>query len=532
MVILGKKLNFLVIFWFLFYFFVFGLLLRNSFDYLDPDLGWHLKVGEEIAQTGTLPHLNIYNYTFTGNWVDHEWLINLISFEIYSKLGYFSLNIFFALVIIFSLFLFNIYTRKFFPQAPGWLLAFLQLFGLIACLPHFGVRMQEFGFLFLLLELWIITEFNYKRKWPRLLWLWPLFYLWSNIHGSFLLGLGILFIWPLVKLTERYLVSSKWRKYFSEAKVITAKEAKIFFIFFLGSLFVTLLTPYGLELYTFLGEYSNTFYLGAIQEWTPQFNFPFNYWQLLYLAWLSLALGLYFYNLVYKKIAKIDLWQLSLVFLFLILSFKSRRHFPLMFVATFPFLIQTVYDLLDLEKIKHFLIRKELKYVFLICLGLVGVNQYISFSVISNPFNYFCAKYPCQATEFLKKEVQYKNLNIFNEYNWGGYLIWVYPEKKLFIDGRIPQTEYAGQTFLEEYLDFLSPQSDYAAKLDQYNIKLILIKTKDNKIKARNLEKIFLWIQDKDLTFPNYLRRYLDSSPDWQKIYSDPLASIYLKIKE
>jgi len=531
MVILGKKLNFLVIFWFLFYFLVFGLLLRNSFGYLDPDLGWHLKVGENIIQTGALPQANIYNYTFNGNWVDHEWLINLISFEIYNKLGYFSLNIFFALVIILSLLLFNIYIRKFFPQVPDWLLAFLQLFGLIACLPHFGVRMQEFGFLFLLLELWIITEFNYKRKWSRLLWLWPLFYLWSNIHGSFLLGLSLLFIWPLVKLIERYLIPNKWRKYFSEKKVIAVKEAKIFFLFFLGSFFVTLFTPYGRELYAFLGGYSNTFYLGAIQEWTPQFRFPFNYWQLLYLSLLTLSLVLYFYNLVYKKIAKINLWQLSLVFLFLFLSFKSRRHFPLMFIATFPFLIRTIYDLLDLEKIKYFLIRKELKYVFLVCLGLVGIYQYISFPIMADPFRYFCSKYPCRATEFLQKETQYKNLNIFNEYNWGGYLIWVYPEKKLFIDGRIPQAEYAGQTFLEEYLDFLRPQANYGAKLSQYNIKLVLIKTKDEKIKAHNLEKFIFWLRDSDLSSPNYLRRYLEGSSDWQKIYSDSLASVYLKIK-
>jgi len=531
MVILGKKLNFLVIFWFLFYFLVFGLLLRNSFGYLDPDLGWHLKVGESIIQTGALPQSNIYNYTFNGNWVDHEWLINLISFEIYSKLSYFSLNIFFALVIILSLLLFNIYIRKFFPQVPDWLLACLQLFGLIACLPHFGVRMQEFGFLFLLLELWIIAEFNYKRKWPMLLWLWPLFYLWSNIHGSFLLGLSLLFIWPLVKLIERYLIFSKWRKYFSQEKNITAREAKIFFLFFLGSFFVTLLTPYGLELYAFLGGYSNTFYLGAIQEWTPQFHFPFNYWQLSYLSLLSLSLILYFYNLIHKKTTKINLWQLSLVFLFLFLSFKSRRHFPLMFIATFPFLIRTIYDLLDLEKIKYFLIRKELKYVFLVCLGLVGIHQYISFPIVDDPFRYFCSKYPCQATEFLQKEIQYKNLNIFNEYNWGGYLIWTYPEKKLFIDGRIPQAEYAGQTFLEEYLDFLRPQADYSAKLNQYNIKLVLIKTKDEKIKAHNLEKLIFWLRDSDLNFPNYLRRYLEGSSDWQKIYSDPIASIYLKIK-
>ncbi len=531
MFILGKKSNFLIIFWFLFYVLIFGLLLRNSFSYLDPDLGWHLKVGEEIARTGVLPHANTYNYTFIGNWVDHEWLINFVSFEIYNKLGYLGLNIFFAVVIICSLVLLNFFGRRFFTKTPEWLLAFLQLFGLIACLPHFGVRMQEFGFLFFILELWIIFNFNRGGKWSRLIWLLPLFYLWSNIHGSFLLGLGIVFVWLVVKLIEKYLATSKWQKYLIATNIISTKKAKIFFLFSLGALGVTFLTPYGIELYSFLGGYSNTFYLGAIREWVPQFDFPFNYWQLAYLALVTFAFLFYLYKIVREKSLKADIWQISLVFLFLILSFKSRRHFPLMFVGTFLFLLKTIFDLLGLENIKSFSLKKELKYVILICLGLAGLNQYIILAPIANPFSSFCSEYPCAATEFLKQSEQLKNFNILNEYDWGGYLLWVYPEKKLFIDGRIPQTRYAGQTFLEEYLEFFQKQTDYTKKLDQYNIRLILIRTNSKKIEARPWEKIIFWIQDGDLNRPNYLRKFLNSSSDWQKIYSDSLASVYLKIK-
>ena len=36
----------------------------------------------------------------------------------------------------------------------------------------------------------------------------------------------------------------------------------------------------------------------------------------------------------------------------------------------------------------------------------------------------------------------YKRQKIFNNYGWGGYLIRVWPEKELFIDGRLPQYQY------------------------------------------------------------------------------------------
>ncbi len=531
MVILGRKLNYNLLFWLLFYFLIFGLLLNNSFSYLDPDLGWHLKVGEEIARSGLVPHENVYNYTFSGNWVDHEWLINYISFEIYSRLGYFALTIFFIAIIVFSLILLNVIIKKCFNKKLSFFLAGLQLFGLIACLPHFGVRMQEFGFLFLILELGIIFAFNKKKKKRLLLWLLPLFYLWANIHGSFLLGLGLLFLWPLVKLVEHFLNSTRWKAYFLDSEIITWLEVKIFYLSCLASLAVTFFTPYGRELYSFLSGYRNSFYLQAIQEWLPQLRIPFNYWQLGYLLLVVMTIFLCLYNVLGKKKEKIDLWLLSLTCLLTILSFKSRRHFPLFFATTLFFLYPALENLLELDKIKSWLIKSYLKYLFLFCLGLAGLSLFVSANVNSDPFKNYCSNYPCRATEFLKNEKQYEKLNIFNEYNWGGYLIWTYPDKILFIDGRIPQAEYAGRTLLEEYLEFFKSQADYEAKLNQYNIELVLTKTQDSEIKVKTWEKIFFLITNDELTRQNYLRNYLERANNWQKIYSDPLASIYLKVK-
>jgi len=528
---LGKKISYISIFWFFFYFLIFGLLLNNSFSYLDPDLGWHLKVGEEIVNLKGVPHINNYNYTFAGDWVDHEWLVNLVSYKIFDSFGYISLSIFFALIIVVSLILLNLFIRRYFKKAPEALIAIIQIFGLAASFPHFGVRMQEFSFLFFILELIIIENFLRDRIYKSLFWFLPLFYIWANIHGSFVFGLGILFIFLIVKLLERVVLNTKIKKYFDFNNLISNYNLKIFSLFILGSILVTLITLYGLNLYSFLVSYSNAFYLQVISEWLPQSAFPFNYYQLVYLSFSAAIIVIAYYNLKREELKKINFWHFCLFILLFVAAFKSRRNFPLFFVSSFILLIPLIYSIFEIEKIKTIILRKELKYFLLFAMTITIISNFATLETNNNPFNSYCNDYPCGAVNFLKKESKYNNLNIFNEYNWGGYLIWTHPERKLFIDGRLPQVGYKGHTFIEEYFEFLQKDSGFQNKLDEYDIDLVLLKNNDYQIKARRWEKFLFLLDEQNLNIPHYLRRYLESSPLWEKIYGDEVASVYLRVK-
>ena len=48
--------------------------------------------------------------------------------------------------------------------------------------------------------------------------------------------------------------------------------------------------------------------------------------------------------------------------------------------------------------------------------------------------------YPQDATVFLRSHPT--KGQIFSPYNWGGYLLWKLPEKKVFVDGRMPSWEF------------------------------------------------------------------------------------------
>lgn len=522
-----KKIKFIHVFWFFFYFFLFSLALRGSFSYLDPDLGWHLKVGQEIAQNRAVPHLNHYNYTFSGDWVDHEWLSNFFVYQIYTHWGYLALTIIFAALVIAVLILLNVLVYRAYPKKPAFfLVAFLQAFGLIAALPHFGVRIQELALLFLLFIILIIRAYSLSKNWRWLLLFLPLFYFWACLHASFLIGFFVVFSYLGIKGLEKILSRFSFFSFLDFSDSWAKREFLVFGFFGLTAASLTLITPYKLELYSFLFGYRNTVYLSYIREWLSQFSYPFNYWQLLYLSLVAVALFVYAYD-VYQKRRKLNLWQIFLPLVFFILSFKSRRHLPLLFVVSFLFLVEIFCDYLDLSARK---ISAWVKFYFLFSLILVLIMQIIQIRPIQDPFTFFDQDYPRSALDFLKNKPEYRQLRIFNDYAWGGYLIWVAPDIKPFIDGRLPQVFYKDRTFLEEYLEFFKKNGPRVSKFQEYDIRLVLIKSEDRPLKAKKWEKFLFGIKDKELDSPNYLKEYLDKDFSWRLVYYDPTALIYLKV--
>ena len=287
-------------------------------------------------------------------------------------------------------------------------------------------------------------------------------------------------------------------------------------ISFIGTFF----TPYGLKLYSFLIGYGNNAYLSLIDEWLPQSALPLNLAQLLYLALGTTALLFYFYN-CFKDKGKINIWKIFLPIIFLIMSFESKRHFPLFFIVSFGFIMEVYTPIFISLKFAY---SKYLKALLIFCLGLMILLQFLQIKPVNNPLTNFCDNYPCGAINFLKENPQYKNDNIFNEYSWGGFLIWAMPEKKLFIDGRLPQVAFSHWTFIEEYHDFFVSKDKLTAKLKNYNIKLILIRNNQKTYIPKRWEKLFFPVA---VASKNILVSYLNESPDWNVIYRDDTAKIY-----
>ena len=67
---------------------LFGLLAMTARNALDPDLWWHLRTGQWIVETGHIPHADPFSFTRVGSpWVAHEWLSELIFYELWKFAG-------------------------------------------------------------------------------------------------------------------------------------------------------------------------------------------------------------------------------------------------------------------------------------------------------------------------------------------------------------------------------------------------------------------------------------------------------------
>ena len=164
------------------------LTVRGRFN--DPDMWWHLKTGEIIWNTHSIPRVDLFSFTTNHHpYVPHEWLSQLAIYAAYHFGGYTGLMLWLcvvaSLIVIGGYVLCWIYSgnaKVAFAGALGiWLFASVGL----------AVRPQLIGYLFLICELLILHLGRTRNvKWFFLLPL--LFALWVNCHGSFFLGLIVL----------------------------------------------------------------------------------------------------------------------------------------------------------------------------------------------------------------------------------------------------------------------------------------------------------------------------------------------------
>src|SRR5512138_3557581 len=77
--------------------FLIALFVMSMREVSDPDFWWHLRTGQFILETGSIPHVDVFSYTKAGQpWVTHEWLSEVFIYSLY-RLGSFP-----ALILTFA----------------------------------------------------------------------------------------------------------------------------------------------------------------------------------------------------------------------------------------------------------------------------------------------------------------------------------------------------------------------------------------------------------------------------------------------
>src|ERR1700676_910850 len=236
--------------------------------YVDPDLWWHLRVGENILATHHLPTSDPYSFTVSGApWMAYEWLGETF-FAAVARLGGVTaldlLLIALSSAIVIGLYIFATLRSG---NSKAAFVATIMLFPIAN--GSFTLRPQMLGYLFLILTLIVLEAARRKVFWP--LWLLPpVFVLWVNTHGSFIVGVGVIFFYwgcGLKNFRLGGIHGEAWQP---------AERLRLEMVFLL-CLAVLPLTPYGTRLaaYPFDMAFSQPMNVSSIAEWQPMpFNFP------------------------------------------------------------------------------------------------------------------------------------------------------------------------------------------------------------------------------------------------------------------
>ena len=514
---------------FVFVLFIFLIVLGYSATYnsIDPDFGWHLRTGQLMLERG-VPKIDWYSYTMPSfPWIDHEWLTDVFIYKIYSFFGLTFLLLVF-LSVFASAFIILIKRKLFFYFLLPIVLGFLASLGFL------GIRPQLLTVFFVAALLAILNKFLQNPN-TRLIYLCPiLFLIWVNLHGGFLVGLLFIFLFLVLEIFKKTKLFNRAisLRFFSgqNFKIEEPKErpwyrdvkAKILSIILIASAAATFINPYGLRIYKeIFSSVGDSFLKAHINEWMPLFSTSSLLQSTFIILYLGIFLGLI---IIFRK--KIEFNNLVLSLIFLVFAILSQRNLLIFIILTVPIFSELLFHFRS-EIITNEANRRMVKFIF------GGFKKWIILSTILGLFAFgFCMHFISNARE--KDHVLYsvaavnflKTLplseNLLNEYGLGGYLIWKLPERKVFIDGRMPSWRENGQFVFGDYIKIMGAESGAEALLKKYNIKVaVLDKTvKDEAIKYFDYQAKPKTLFVKFLEKHSWVLKTIGVSPSKKNIYN------------
>jgi hypothetical protein len=246
-----------------------GLVALVSFTYLlfnlrplwHTDLWGHLSYGRHIWNSGAIPSTEpLMSLAVGSSFVDSSWLCQLMGYGVWLVGGKAALASGFGAVVALALglILFRVHNRT----RSGLFATFA--FGLTVWINWHQlaiIRPQAIGFLMFCGLLCVLMRRDWsKTNW----WLVPgMFALWANIHGSFVVGLGLLGCFTLGRAIDVVCRSGKPAALLHDVKV-----RRLLLLTELAAV-ATLINPYGLGLYAPVLTFGSHPNLASIIEWQP-----------------------------------------------------------------------------------------------------------------------------------------------------------------------------------------------------------------------------------------------------------------------
>lgn len=447
----------------------------------DAGIGWHIRAGQEILATHTIPRVDSFSSTMGGKpWFAWEWLYDLLVGQLEASLG---LNgvVWFTAIVIAAVFSWTY--RLLILRGTNVLVALvLVLLAVSASMIHFLARPHVVSWLFALAWFWILE--SSEREWfdgrdrQNSGWLWalPLLMLvWVNMHGGFLVGFVLLGI---------FWAGAMWNWFRAKQirieelfpRIAAGKRARALAGAGLLSLAASLVNPFGWRLHAHIYSYlSNRFLMDHIDEFrSPDFH---GVAQRCFLILLLITLAA-----LVARGRQLRMSEIMTVLFAVYSGLYASRNIPVssvllvMVVGTrlSPVLSQPSPGPGFFQRMAavESALRGHVWPILIVVLTfwIAGAGGKLA-SSLGMDAHFDAKRMPVEAVNYLKNH-EIKGPVLSPDY-WGGYLIYrLYPATRVVVDDR---HDLYGEQFFKSYLKMIRGEPEFEEFLAGRDIGCILL---------------------------------------------------------
>lgn len=369
---------------------------------VEHDTWWHLAVAKSIVDNGHVPQVDPFSRMSQEQptpWRAYSWLFELGFYAVYQLAGLEGILWLRSLLTGASTAVVFAYWFRNRAVTPVHVLLLVPL--AVTLMPLSTERPWHFSIMGCALTAWVATALREGMPFRHALWL-PLYYiLWANIHIQFVLGWGILGLMVLFP------------------GVLPRRQAIVLTIM---CTLAVLVNPYHWHLFVVIWEYATQ---GAPLKLVQELSTPNPLANPAAGTWALAGVTLLIASVVrILRERKWDLFEIGLLVAATIFAVRMNRDLWFLGIAA-----ATVLRPRGPICMRWFVIPCITLGVFLV-VRLVYAVGFQPLDVESAQ----ARKYPVQAVRFLQSERVPGP--IFNDFDWGGYVIWNAPEYPVSIDGR------------------------------------------------------------------------------------------------
>jgi hypothetical protein len=356
-----------------------------------------LASGREVVQHGLPQHDQLMALSHGARWVDQQWLAQVVFYEL-TRLGGIQAAVLLHVLLLAGAFTIAVAAARRRGAAPATLL-WVGLACVFLAPWAWQLRAQSFAYPLFAATLWLLSA-DSRSPSRRVLLVLPLLACWANLHGSVVLGAGLVALRGLTIAYERLRTAGPPAAWKLRAGCLLAAP------------FLTLASPYGTAL---LGYYRHM--LGSpllsrfVQEWGP--TTPAK-------AWLFYPMAILAVWMLGRNGAALTLFERGALLATTLAGFIALRHVVWFELAALMFL-PTLLGARRTKTERAQRLARPVGALATLCLLAVPVT------LAAAPASWYGRELPAEATAQVERATRGAGTTVFASETLSDWLLWKEP---------------------------------------------------------------------------------------------------------